>query len=67
MTKEEMSRSDRWAVGLAGFVTRRPWLVIAGALLVAAVATTGAQHLEFANNYDTPWNSTNLLSRTVIN
>jgi predicted RND superfamily exporter protein len=51
MTTEDLSRSDRFALRLAGFVTRRAWLVIGLTLLLVAVAASGARHLEFSNNY----------------
>jgi predicted RND superfamily exporter protein len=51
MTKDDPSRSDRLALRLADFVSRRPWLVIGLALLTVAAATSGARFLEFSNNY----------------
>ena len=44
-------KTDRWASGLADFVTRRRWLVIGLTLLVVAAAAGGVRFLEFSNNY----------------
>ncbi len=47
------SRSDRLALGLAGWVTRHAWLVVGLTVLVVAAAGGGVRYLEFSNNYRT--------------
>ena len=47
------NKVDRFAARLADAVIRRPWLVIALALIAAAATGSGARHLEFSNNYRT--------------
>ena len=42
---------DRFATGLARVVIRWRWLVVAASLVVAGAIGSGAQNLEFANNY----------------
>jgi predicted RND superfamily exporter protein len=42
---------DRFAAALTGAVIARRWLVIAGAVLLAAVVAAGASRLEFSTNY----------------
>jgi predicted RND superfamily exporter protein len=45
------SRTDQLALRFADLATRRPWWVIAGALLLTVIAGAGVGRLEFANNY----------------
>ncbi len=47
----EITRTDRWAVALARFVTHRPWLVMGLSVLLVAAAAGGVRFLEFSNNY----------------
>jgi predicted RND superfamily exporter protein len=51
MRQETSSRTDRLALGLAGVVIRRPWLVVGLTVLLVAAAASGARFLEFSNNY----------------
>ena len=46
-----LSTSDRFATGLAQFVVRWRWWVILAAVVTAGAVGSGAQNLEFANNY----------------
>ena len=46
-----LSTSDRFATGLARFVVRWRWWVILAAVVTAGAVGSGAQNLEFANNY----------------
>jgi len=45
------TRTDRFALALAGAVTRRPWLTIVMSVAAVLIAASGVVHLEFSNNY----------------
>lgn len=48
---KSFKKIDRLAVGIAGGVLRWRWLVLLAATAFTAFVGSGAQHLEFANNY----------------
>ena len=51
MPSDTVSVSDRLAWRLSRFVTTRPWVVIAAALILSLAASSGARFLAFSNNY----------------
>ncbi len=59
MNWKNLTRTDRFAVRLAGFVTRHPWWVIAATLLMVVATASGVRHLEFSNNYRVFFSSAN--------
>lgn len=53
MDTSTRSRMDQFAVDLAQIMIRFRWLVILACIAAAGFIATGAQHLEFSNNYRT--------------
>ena len=51
MSSDTLGFTDRVALRLGRFVTRRPWVVIAATLLLAIGASSGTRFLAFSNNY----------------
>ena len=51
MSSDTLGFTDRVALRLGRFVTRRPWVVIVATLLLAIGASSGVRFLAFSNNY----------------
>ena len=51
MSAPEQPLTERFALSLAGFAIRHPWLLMLAMLLVTVGAASGARHLQFSNNY----------------
>ena len=51
MSSDTPGFTDRVALGLGRFVTRRPWVAIVATLLLAIGAGSGIRFLAFSNNY----------------